>query len=62
MVDGNYTYCGDLFVMFKNIESPRCTPGTKSVVGHFTLNKQTQRKRDQIFGYQRQWLWGGEIG
>ena len=31
MVDGNYTYCGDLFVMFKNIESPRCTPGTKSV-------------------------------
>ena len=53
MVDGNYTYCGDLFVMFKNIESPRCTPGTKSVVGHFTLNKQTERKRDQIFGYQR---------
>ena len=65
MIDGNQTYHGDHFVMYRNIESLCCAPGTTIVlqVNYISKNKkQTHRKRDQICYYQRQGVERGGIG
>ena len=32
VTDGNYTYHGDYFVIYKNIESLCCAPGTNIIL------------------------------
>ena len=67
--NGNQTNCGDHFVMYRNIKSLCCVPGTTIVLQvNYTsktnkqANIQTHRKRDQICGYQRQGVGGGGTG
>ena len=55
--DGNYNYHSDHFVIYRNSESLCCIIRTNTVweVNYTSKsNKQTQRKRDQICGEQRQ--------
>ena len=60
VIGGNQTYHGGHFVMYRNIKSLCCIPGTTIVLQdtytsktNKQTNKQTHRKRDQIYGYQR---------
>ena len=41
LVDGSWTYCGDHFIMYKNIESECCTPevNTISYINHKSILK-----------------------
>ena len=50
VIDGNQIYCGDHFVMYRNIKSLCGVPGTNMVQVNSTskTDKQTHRKRDQI--------------
>ena len=65
VTDGDQTYCNDHFVMYRNIKSLCCAPGTNSVIGQSIKlkkkPKQTHRKRDQICGGQKQGVGEGEL-
>ena len=65
VTDGNLTYHGDHFEMYRNIKSLGCVTRTSIVLQvNYTskTNKQTHRKRDQICGYPRQGVGGRGIG
>ena len=44
VTDGNQTYCGDYFVMYRNIKSLFCAPETLSVVVQLNYNYTLIRK------------------
>ena len=52
VTDGNQSYCGDHFEMYRNIKSLCCTPATNvvlQIIYTSKANKQTQKKRSDLW-------------
>ena len=65
VTDGNQTYYGDHFKIYRNIKSLCSVKGANIVLQvNYTseANKHTHRIIDQIYGHQRQGVGEGEIG
>ena len=64
VTDGNSTYHGDYFEMYRNTESPCCTRETNIVLYVNDTSKMNKfgKKKNQMCGCQRQGIGGEGIG
>ena len=46
VTDGNQTQYGDHFVMYRNIKSLCCAPGTNTAVGQLYFNLKKKKERE----------------